>query len=199
MKDLHHPIRYLTAILFLLMPVATGAETKPVYHVYLAGPEVFLPEPVKAGEDKKDLIKRLNEQHDWPFRLVGLYPLDNEIPDFGPDRETGWRIYRANIALMDKAHVIAANMVRFRGPSMDVGTAFEMGYMRDRLKAGVRLLRDGCRCTVKAIFRACTRPEWRLSLGNWTQRIGESDVDVAVCREFCHGRQSHDDSPALRG
>ena len=31
---------------------------------------------------------------------------------------------------MDKAHVIAANMVRFRGPSMDVGTAFEMGYMR---------------------------------------------------------------------
>ena len=31
---------------------------------------------------------------------------------------------------MDKAHFIAANMVRFRGPSMDVGTAFEMGYMR---------------------------------------------------------------------
>ena len=51
-----------------------------------------MPEPVKAGEDKKDLIDRLNEQHDWPFRLVGLYPLDNEIPDFGPDRETGWRV-----------------------------------------------------------------------------------------------------------
>ena len=112
------------------MSVATGAETKPVYYIYLAGPEVFLPEPVKAGEDKKDLIKRLNEQHDWPFRLVGLYPLDSEIPDFGPDRETGLHIYRANIALMDKAHFIAANMVRFRGPSMDVGTAFEMGYMR---------------------------------------------------------------------
>lgn len=31
---------------------------------------------------------------------------------------------------MDKAHVVVANMVRFRGPSMDVGTAFEMGYMR---------------------------------------------------------------------
>ena len=40
------------------------------------------------------------------------------------------RIYRANIELMDNAHFIAANMVRFRGPGMDGGTAFEMGYMR---------------------------------------------------------------------
>lgn len=39
------------------------------------------------------------------------------------------RIYRANIDLMNRAYAVAANMVRFRGPSMDVGTAFEMGYM----------------------------------------------------------------------
>ena len=127
---MHRPVLWLSATLFLLTSAATDAETKPVYYIYLAGPEVFLPEPVKAGEDKKDLIEHVNEQHDWPFRLVGLYPLDNEILNFGPDRETGLRIYRANIALMDKAHFVAANMVRFRGPSMDVGTAFEMGYMR---------------------------------------------------------------------
>ena len=106
------------------------ADTPPVYYIYLAGPEVFLPQPVEAGEQKKSLINKLNEQHDWPFRLVGLYPLDNEISDFKPDRDTGLRIYRANVALMDKAHAVAANMVRFRGPSMDVGTAYEMGYMR---------------------------------------------------------------------
>ena len=123
-------IRWLTAAAFLFISAATNAATKPVYYIYLAGPEVFLPKPVKAGEDKKDLIKHLNEQHDWPFRLVGLYPLDNEIPDFKPDRDTGLRIYQANLALMEKAHFISANMVRFRGPSMDVGTAFEMGYMR---------------------------------------------------------------------
>ena len=64
------------------------------------------------------------------LKLVGLYPLDNEIPDFKPDRDTGLGIYRANIAMMDKAHFIAANVVRFRGPGMDAGTAFEMGYMR---------------------------------------------------------------------
>ena len=34
-------------------------------------------------------------------------------------------------------------MVRFRGPSMDVGTAFEMGYMLGLRQAGVRLLRRG--------------------------------------------------------
>ena len=66
---------------------------------------------------------------DWPFELVGLYPLDNEIADFKPDFDTGMRIYRANVDLMNRAHAVAANMVRFRGPSMDVGTAFEMGYM----------------------------------------------------------------------
>ena len=43
------------------------AADKPVYYVYLAGPEVFLPEPVKAGKDKKELIERLNASNDWPF------------------------------------------------------------------------------------------------------------------------------------
>ena len=115
-----------------LSVISTGMEAadKPVYYVYLAGPEVFLPEPVKAGQEKKAIIERLNAEHGWPFRLVGWYPLDNAIPDFKPDRDTGLRIYRANIAMMDKAHFIAANMVRFRGPGMDTGTAFEMGYMR---------------------------------------------------------------------
>ena len=102
---------------------------KPVYHVYLAGPEVFLPEPVAAGAQMKARIASLSRAADWPFELAGLYPLDNEIPDFRPDFDTGMRIYRANVDLMDRAHAVAANMVRFRGPSMDAGTAFEMGYM----------------------------------------------------------------------
>lgn len=129
-KALYRPILCLPAALFLLMSEAPTAAATSVYYIYLAGPEVFLPDPAQAGEDKKALIQRLNEQNNWPFRLVGLYPMDTEIPAFKPDRDTGLRIYRANIGLMDKAHFIAANMVRFRGPSMDVGTAFEMGYMR---------------------------------------------------------------------
>ena len=103
---------------------------KPVHCIYLAGPEVFLPDPAAAGEAKRARVAELSRNHDWPFELVGLYPLDNEVSDFKPDFDTGMRIYHANIDLMDRAHAVAANMVRFRGPSMDVGTAFEMGYMR---------------------------------------------------------------------
>lgn len=113
----------------LLLCTPALAEDRPTYYVYLAGPEVFLPEPIKAGELAKDKIQQLNVENEWPFRLEGLYPLDNEIPDFKPDVDTGLRIYQANIELMDQAHFIAANMIRFRGPSMDVGTAFEMGYV----------------------------------------------------------------------
>jgi len=102
---------------------------KPVHYIYLAGPEVFLPEPVATGAEKRARIAELSRIGDWPFELAGLYPLDNEIPDFRSDFDTGMRIYRANIELMNRSCAIAANMVRFRGPSMDVGTAFEMGYM----------------------------------------------------------------------
>jgi nucleoside 2-deoxyribosyltransferase len=107
----------------------SSALSKPTYYIYLAGPEVFLPDPIDAGVAKKTTIARLNKENNWPFTLVGLYPMDNEIEDFAADFKTGIKIYHANIELMDKADFVTANMVRFRGPSMDVGTAFEMGYM----------------------------------------------------------------------
>ena len=115
--------------ILLCIAVFAAADDRPVYRLPRR-PEVFLPNAREAGEDKKRVIERLNAREEWPFRLVGLYPLDNEIPDFAPNPETGIRIYRANIAMMDKADAVAANMVRFRGPGMDGGTAFEMGYMR---------------------------------------------------------------------
>jgi len=123
--------KFTFLILSLFLSSATlNAEEKPIYYVYLAGPEVFLPEPVKAGEQRKARIQTLNQQYNWPFTLLGLYPLDNAIENFAHDYATGIRIYEANLDLMHQADFVAANMVRFRGPSMDVGTAFEMGYMR---------------------------------------------------------------------
>ena len=119
----------ITSTLLSLFFSTKAVAEKPVYYVYLAGPEVFLSDSIQAGVDKKKLISTLAATKNWPFELVGLYPMDNEIPNFKPNAETGMRIYHANLALMNKAHFIAANMVRFRGPSMDVGTAFEMGYM----------------------------------------------------------------------
>lgn len=114
--------------------VSETSQSKPKVYIYLAGPEVFLPDPIGAGKSKKAKIEQLNRENDWPFELVGLYPMDNEIADFAPDKKTGLAIYFANIKLMEQADYITANMVRFRGPSMDVGTAFEMGYMRGAKK-----------------------------------------------------------------
>lgn len=134
-----HPARIsvLTLLVILITACASSAPTtntatasKPKYYIYLAGPEVFLPDPIAAGVAKKQIITDLNTKHQWPFTLHGLYPMDNEFENFAPDKATGLKIYHANIALMEKAHFVTANMVRFRGPSMDVGTAFEMGYMR---------------------------------------------------------------------
>ncbi|KAG9243593.1 hypothetical protein BJ878DRAFT_423257 [Calycina marina] len=64
--------------------------------IYLAGPEVFLPDPFAKGAS----LKKLCTQYD----AEGIFPMDNEL---GGEE--------------------LANMEPFRGPSMDVGTAYEMG------------------------------------------------------------------------
>jgi len=102
----------------------------PTLYLYLAGPGVFLDDASAYGAARKARIAELVEIHGWPVKVEGLYPLDNEIADFAPDRQTGLRIYHANMAQIERAHAVIANMVRFRSPSMDVGTAFEMGVAR---------------------------------------------------------------------
>lgn len=102
---------------------------KKKFYIYLSGPEVFLPNAVEAGEIAKSECMSVN-MPEWDFEIEAWYPLDKAIENFGFNIETALRIYYANIDLMDNAHFTASNMVRFRGPSMDVGTAFEMGYVR---------------------------------------------------------------------
>ncbi len=91
-------------------------------HIYLAGPDVFWPNALEAGAAKVALC-----QH---YGCTGLFPLDSELDlETLPPYDAGLAIYRANIALMQRADLVIANMTPFRGPSMDVGTAFELGYM----------------------------------------------------------------------
>ena len=85
-------------------------------HIYLAGPEVFLPDAVDVGLRKKALCTE--------FGFIGLYPLDNEIAE-GENRDL--RIYAANLALMDRADAAIFNLSPFRGVGADPGTAFELG------------------------------------------------------------------------
>lgn len=89
--------------------------------IYLAGPDVFLRDAPAAGAEKK----RLCEKHGFE----GVFPLDAEI-EAGSPRATALRISAANEALIRSSDLVIANMTPFRGPSADVGTAYEMGFAR---------------------------------------------------------------------
>jgi nucleoside 2-deoxyribosyltransferase len=92
--------------------------------VYLAGPDVFLPDAAAWLGRKKAICAG--------YRLFGVSPLDPWAPEpaeWGalPD----WR----RIALRNEAHIrscvaIIANLTPFRGPSADVGTVYEVGFAR---------------------------------------------------------------------
>ena len=92
--------------------------------IYLAGPDVFLPDAVEIGRRKVALCAR--------HGLAGLYPLDNIV-----DRAAGdvsLQIFRGNEAMMIEADAIIANLTPFRGPGADPGTVYELGYMAGRGK-----------------------------------------------------------------
>ncbi|MCX7381262.1 MAG: nucleoside 2-deoxyribosyltransferase [Alphaproteobacteria bacterium] len=92
--------------------------------VYLAGPDVFLPDAAARAVR----LKAICAAHG----LIGISPLDTleDVP-------AAWRALPEArfIALCNEAHItrcdaMIANLTPFRGPSADVGTVFEIGYMR---------------------------------------------------------------------
>src|SRR6476661_207933 len=92
--------------------------------IYLAGPDVFLPDAVELGRRKADICAR--------HGLTGLYPLDSAIDLSG--RDTSLKIFAGNEAMMLEADAIIANLTPFRGPGADAGTVYELGFMAGRGK-----------------------------------------------------------------
>ena len=87
--------------------------------LYLAGPDVFLPDASAVGKIKLELCHR--------YGFSGLFPLDSElnVPVSGALSKA---IFESNIAMLDEADAILANLTPYRGVSADVGTVFEVGY-----------------------------------------------------------------------
>lgn len=98
-------------------------------HVYLAGPDVFYPDALKIGAEKKAKLAAVG--------LHGHFPFDNEIPKeaFQNLALAANTIANANEQMMldccaeGRIGVILANMTPYHGPSTDVGTGFEIGFM----------------------------------------------------------------------
>ena len=87
---------------------------------YMAGPDVFHPDAKINAEVTRELCAK--------HGIKALIPLDNEVETTNSKSQISQEIYEKNKNLMDTADVFIVNMSPFRGPSTDVGTAFEMGY-----------------------------------------------------------------------
>jgi nucleoside 2-deoxyribosyltransferase len=92
--------------------------------VYLAGPDVFLASSHEIGARKRAICA----QHG----LVGVFPGDEEdgCDPATPLFEQGLLISRAMERAMRDCDAMVVNLTPFRGPSADVGSAYEMGFMR---------------------------------------------------------------------
>ena len=92
--------------------------------VYLAGPDVFLPDPAERAAAMKQVCAR--------YGLLGISPLDL-LP--GEPSDPGGVPDPRAIALRNESHIrrcdaLLANLTPFRGPGADAGTVYEVGYGR---------------------------------------------------------------------
>jgi len=91
--------------------------------VYLAGPDVFLPDAEAWAARRAAICGR--------HGLAAVSPLDSLADEAAWAHLPEWQ----RIALRNEAHIrgcqaVIANLTPFRGPSADVGTVYEVGYAR---------------------------------------------------------------------
>ena len=122
--------------------------------IYLAGPDVFLPDAIEIGRRKAAICAR--------HGVSGLYPLDNAVDLSAADASLA--IFKGNEAMMDAADAIIANLTPFRGPSADAGTVYELGYMAGRGKLCLAYSNDPA-VYAERVARsfAVTKAAWRPS------------------------------------
>src|SRR5262245_57233225 len=90
--------------------------------IYLAGPEVFLPQARAVGCEKCRLTAAAG--------FEGVFPHDPALNAPGLDKhEQAGRIFAANTQLLRSCDALIANLTPFRGVSGDAGTVFEVGFM----------------------------------------------------------------------
>jgi nucleoside 2-deoxyribosyltransferase len=153
--------------------------------VYLAGPEVFLPDTVAVGERKKQLCAR--------YGFEGLYPLDNMLASDpgGPPLDT--QIYRANVALIRQADFGILNLTPFCGPTADSGTVFELGMLVGLGKRVFAYTNDAADLIervrrISVLTYDAPAKAWRDTAGMQIEDFGKADnvmIDAALADQGC--------------
>jgi|JI8StandDraft_1071087.scaffolds.fasta_scaffold79840_1 nucleoside 2-deoxyribosyltransferase len=92
--------------------------------IYIAGPEVFLPNAIDIFLKLKELCTQYN--------FIGLSPFDSviEISNLveNTSLDTARSIFIGNANLILNSDIVIANCNSFRGPLVDDGTSWEIGY-----------------------------------------------------------------------
>ncbi|MFM2281745.1 MAG: hypothetical protein RLZZ444_3976 [Pseudomonadota bacterium] len=89
--------------------------------LYIAGPEVFLPNAREMLKRKAELARQ--------YGFEPLCPGDLEIPKTDSLRQMGLAISEIDEHMMNQSQAVIANLTPFRGIAADPGTVFELGYM----------------------------------------------------------------------
>jgi nucleoside 2-deoxyribosyltransferase len=114
---------------------------------------VFLVNAKEIGEAKKALCRK--------YGFEGVFPIDVEVEVEGKSpRELGLCISDINEGLIKSCEVVVANITPFRGPSVDVGTAYEMGFahaLGKRVYAYTNVAEPFTERTVKALHGEVSR------------------------------------------
>lgn len=96
--------------------------------LYLAGPDVFRTDALTWAAEVRERCR--------DFGHEALVPLDGD----GQDAAS---IYADNVAMIDAADAVLANLAPFRGAEPDSGTCFEVGFAIARGKRVIGYLPDG--------------------------------------------------------
>jgi len=88
--------------------------------LYLAGPEVFLPDATDHAQVQRALCIL--------YGFIGLHPMDNNVDVSDISYNTAVRIYRGDIRQIHECDIVVANCNSFRGALIDDGTAYELGF-----------------------------------------------------------------------
>ena len=91
---------------------------------YLAGPEVFLPNAMEIGAEKIAICRA--------HGIDALFPFEDTQRDGATAADRGHALFLDCVEMMERCNLGIVNMTPFRGVSMDVGTAVELGYMHAR-------------------------------------------------------------------
>lgn len=88
--------------------------------LYLAGPDVFAPDAAARFTAMREACAKAG--------FTPLTPVDNDLPPDLNGVALAAHIKRANVALLQECDAVVAHIAAFRGPNMDPGTAWEIGY-----------------------------------------------------------------------